>query len=272
MTPETDRPDSTGPTIPVPGPTRSVGTRGNAMRRRPAFATIPPLAVVLLALAPGTSRAGIPVIYGTGDTVARVADLPPDHPALREFSPTAAVGYKYWRFHIYWCDLWTSGGEFVVYGDNRYIPLGNDPAEVEQATGVPRARLGRPLLYTFPLGWLIGCGLIGGLTAIGWVGSRFSEDGRLDRLSKQPEYQEAMDRAAREHDLQGAYDRAVAYLIGRGVDPEKARSDVALIFRHTVTITPAPPPSPDPASADVEPIPLDPTPEDAPSPPGPSRP
>ena len=54
-------------------------------------------------------------------------DLPPDR--MGPMVPAdAAVGYKYWHLSIYWCNVWTSPGEYVLYSEagKRFQPLGND--------------------------------------------------------------------------------------------------------------------------------------------------
>jgi hypothetical protein len=125
---------------------------------------------------PGRAPAGgIPVIYGYGDTITFVADLPADSPARPKgpsmFGPgPTRLGYKHWHFHIFWLPVWTStsAGEFVAYhgnsplGGTRYLPLGKDPKKVAKNTGVPEAQVTIPWaarhpwgIYVFLVGFLL---------------------------------------------------------------------------------------------------------------------
>ncbi len=194
---------------------------------------LPLLALPAILIAPGSARAGIPVIYGTGDKIDKVADLPADHPARGPMGQDAALGYKYWHFHIYYCPLWTSGGEFVIYGGDQFVPLGNDAAEVSEQSGVPAERVRRPFFSMVPFGWVIGLGGFGGLVILGMVGTYFSDEGRVKRLMKRPEYQEALAEAVREPDPVKGFERGVAYLVGRGVPPEKAHEELSMML-HTL--------------------------------------
>jgi hypothetical protein len=204
------------------------------MRRNLAVFVL--LAASGMALAtPRSAEAGIPVIYGSGDRIDKVADLPPGHPALAEMGHDTAVGYMYWHLHVYWCPIWTSSGEFVVYQGDRYVPLGNDLDEIAGVTGLPKAKLGRPFLSLVPLGWLIAGGFVLVGTVSGMVQSRNSPAARLRRLLKEPTYQEALADAQNEPDMTKAYERAVSYVMGRGVPEAKARENVGLIF-HSLAV------------------------------------
>jgi hypothetical protein len=118
----------------------------------------------------GTFSAGraqaIPIIHGAGYTITHVADLPPQvvqklaEKAKQKqlpFQPNK-LGFRYWRFHLFWADVWTSGGEFVAYRferDRWAMPLGTNPATVARDVGLPEDKVYTPWLYTVPLGWWI---------------------------------------------------------------------------------------------------------------------
>ena len=172
-----------------------------------------------------SSRAGIPIIYGVGDTIAYVADLPADHPARQEIG-AVALGYKYWRFHIYWGDLWTSGGEFGLYNGDAYWSLGTDPKLVAEETGVPIEQIRRPFFYLFPLGWVILAGLVVVCTVYGIIAGRNAPATKAAKLLKQPRYKEALEIAGAGPD---GFRNAVAYLEGQGVPADQAAGNMSLL-------------------------------------------
>jgi len=122
----------------------------------------------------GTFSAGrahaIPIIHGSGYTITHLADLPPQ--AARPLAADAKkknpllqqnkLGFRYWRFHLFWADVWTSEGEFVAYSTGNPFPahLGKDAAAVAKVLGLPEDKVYTPLLYTFPLGWWIAGGFV----------------------------------------------------------------------------------------------------------------
>src|SRR5262245_10233757 len=95
--------------------------------------------LAVLAFPERASAGGIPVIYGSGDTVTFVANLPARSGPRTPEAPTK-VGYKHYRFHIFWMPIWTSTseGQFVAYhesppvGSTWYHPLGTDPKQVSK--------------------------------------------------------------------------------------------------------------------------------------------
>jgi len=200
--------------------------------------------LIVVAASPGAARAGIPIIWGNGDTVAHVANLPEGHPASVEV-PGAAVGYKYSRFHIYWCDLWTSSGEYCLYHDNQFIPLGPDAMLAAKKLGMPEGSIRRPIFYLFPLGWVLIGGVVVVATAWNAIQKRNSPEARAEALLKKPLYQEACEIAGAGPN---GYENAVSFLVGQGVKPEKAEADMALVLGYLRSLTPPPvPPGTPPA-------------------------
>jgi len=112
-----------------------------------------------------TGRAGaIPIVHGQGETIMFLAPLPRDAPALKKAQnhqqPPTKLGYKYWRFHVFWADLWTARGEFVAYQHERFgetIKLGTDAREAAVQAGLKPEQVAVPFFYRYPLGWWI-CG------------------------------------------------------------------------------------------------------------------
>jgi hypothetical protein len=193
----------------------------------------------VLTFAPATARAGIPIIYDSEETLSFVTNLPENHPFLATH-PGSAVGYKYYRFHVYWCDLWTSSGEYCVYSGDEFEPLGNDPAEAARKLGMPEASLHRPIFYLFPFGWV----LIGGFVLVSTVGGAIkkwnSPMERAERLLKQPLYQEAWQLASVGP---AGFDKGVSFLTGRGLTQEKAEENMQLIFSYHAAMAQLTPPA-----------------------------
>ena len=115
--------------------------------------------------------AGIPIIYGHGETIADLGSLPPDvaEDIRKEIGQEVSVGYMFNRFHIYHGDLWTWNGRHVLYHGDRYWAL--DDAQWREILGTSvEAKYGKPLRYRFPIGltvlvtvlflWIVGPRLI----------------------------------------------------------------------------------------------------------------
>jgi hypothetical protein len=159
----------------------------------------------------GTGQAlAIPIVYGHGDTITPVADLPPAVVALFNDVPQGdrpdKLGFKYWRLHIFWADLWTSDGEFVVYRaiPGQYFTLpSQDAKDIATNLQLKPEQVSRPFLFRIPLGWIILTGL-----AVCVAFASFAEKGKrppplpvpagpagpvdAERLLDDPRYQQAL--------------------------------------------------------------------------------
>src|SRR5258708_4870544 len=117
------------------------------------------ITVVALFIVPeraSAARIPIVVIYGWGETIACVSELPANSPArmpgkiVLGGNPTK-LGYKHYRWHIFWIPVWTStsGGEFVAYNESgilrtQYVPLGTNLEEISTNTAIPVSELTVP--------------------------------------------------------------------------------------------------------------------------------
>jgi hypothetical protein len=159
------------------------------------------VAAVLLLMAGGSDAQAKIVIWGSGDTIAQVAPLPADSPAIPKGKPLVGekptkVGYKHYRFHIFWVPFWTSTseGEFVAYHETGltgswYQPLGRNAEEVSWKTRVPVADLKIPWSARNPWGLYVVLGLAGGWVVfhlIRWAVDRSAEPTRPEPLPPAP--------------------------------------------------------------------------------------
>jgi hypothetical protein len=149
------------------------------------------LAYVLFS--PSDANAGA-VLITHGDTISHVGE------AGAENGRTLKVGYKWSYWGIFWLDLWTWGGTYCVYEDKRYQPI--EPAHAAVLMGKKESDLGRPFLYSVPLGWLI----VVPLVVIGFIAGALEKrkPNQLTQLFQDPRYQKAIQIMNEEYDRQGA--------------------------------------------------------------------
>lgn len=85
-------------------------------------------------------------------TVSKLQDVPSDKQQfVYELGESPAIGYMYSSFYSLFLDLWTWGGQYVVYSDEAYMEL---TPELAAELGVSLDDLGKPILYRFPSGLL----------------------------------------------------------------------------------------------------------------------
>jgi hypothetical protein len=72
-------------------------------------------------------RRGI-VIVTWGETIEHVRDLPADvaYELESETGETLSVGYAYESFGMFWLDIWTWGGRYVLKTGDGYYELSAD--------------------------------------------------------------------------------------------------------------------------------------------------
>lgn len=132
---------------------------------RPLALTLPALALVGAALMSEPAHAGKGIMLIThGDAVAHYADLSGESKKIAEeiTNHEVRVGYLYQQFGVFWLELWTWDGEFVLYQDDNVWKMTDE--EAAMLLEVKQEELGKPFLYRFPLGLL----MIGAVVA-GWV-------------------------------------------------------------------------------------------------------
>lgn len=128
------------------------------MPRRPTAL----FALALPALLAAPSAAPALVVYGNGNRVSDVQNLPaPVKQELAAKVPGAAgarLGFVYKYFHIYWIPLWTYEGTHAIYVGDQYWPL--TPQQVQELTGKTPEDLGKPFWYRVPPGLLALGGIV----------------------------------------------------------------------------------------------------------------
>ncbi|MGL6095528.1 MAG: hypothetical protein ACRC7O_07000, partial [Fimbriiglobus sp.] len=177
--------------------------------------------------------------YGWGEKVGWVADLRPEHraEARAALGHDLAIGYLYETFFVSGPSLvfWTYPGKYVLFdGNTVYFP---DDAEWDAVCGPGgRDRLGTPLAYNFPVGWLV----VLGMTVFIALAVRYSPISRANRMLNSAVYQEALgvyatalpaDAEPTRDDRRAALDKAVAFLgETHGIDPLKAAKHLRLLI------------------------------------------
>jgi hypothetical protein len=186
----------------------------------------------------------VPIIWGSGEKIAHLGHLPAQaqQEAKQAFGKPVAIGYKYHRFHIYYCDFWTWDGEYVLFHDQQYWKL-PEPVFAE-VLGRPPSDLGKPFLYRFPLGLLILGGILLLVCLSQWRHQR--KQRYFQRLWQDPRYQHALqmlilpdqllqadpppsdEQLQREHETRFA--AALDYLQGEGIPPHEANANLQLMI------------------------------------------
>ena len=131
------------------------------------------LLVGTLVVAGSASRTDAAVLITHGDTIKELGE--PKTPKTAGATGGLKVGYKYSYFGLFWCDLWTWGGEYCLFipkeglfGKARYEPISQ--AQAAEYLGTPADQLPKPFLYSYPLGLLI-IGAIVALSVVVGIGS-----------------------------------------------------------------------------------------------------
>lgn len=155
--------------------------------RRSLSLALPALALAAVTLSAQEAQAKGLMIITYGEAVLHYADLAADvRQALKdETGHELQVGYLYSNFGVFWLDLWTWGGEYCLYEGDDVLRL--TPEELAEVMKTTPDKLGKPLLYTFPLGLTVLFAV--GLGAFAW--SRISGGNKSEAPPQDPPAAEA---------------------------------------------------------------------------------
>jgi len=193
------------------------------------------------------ARRGLMLIT-TGNTVKHVGDVLPDmKESVREGTGQAEdlkVGYLHDRFGLFWVDIWTWNGQYVLYNSSDDV-WELDDEQAASVMGVTGSQLKKPFFYTVPPGLVAICilGSVWGYTASRQRKRHKAERAELEEAASDPRFQRALaiiaesskqaaegvapgggegDAAKLAAGHQAAYDRAVQTLVEQGIPREDA--------------------------------------------------
>ncbi|MEM7152653.1 MAG: hypothetical protein AAF799_07415 [Myxococcota bacterium] len=214
---------------------------------RPLARLLPLVALLVVFLAQRDAQArkrGL-VLITSGDSITHVADLDPEvAKALEEeIGPGVAVGYKYEQFGLFFVELWSWDGEFVLYRDDEFWT--GEPAKIAEAAGVSSIdELKKPFTYTVPPGLIVIGVLVVGFIVFSLVsGGDDDEDEDEDEaasidpnhpLAADPRYQQAL--ALYNNNVVAPHEQrlewAVAHLTAQGIPDPEARANLLQLMGH----------------------------------------
>ena len=94
----------------------------------------------------------IPIIWGSGEKMTEMGDLPPDvsRAVAEELGAKVTVAFLHARAHLFYLDLWTWNGRHVVRSGDKYWEP-DSTAWRNMIGEEPSSKYGTPVLYRIPL-------------------------------------------------------------------------------------------------------------------------
>lgn len=215
---------------------------------------LPLMALAVASLWTATAEAGGLILITTGNTIKHVAEVADQmKPVVRSVTGTSTnyhVGFLHERFGVYWIDLWTWGGEYVLYDDSEEDLWSLDTEETAAVMGTTPDKLSKPIFYTFPPG-LLALGAIGAVSLV--VKTRGGKSQALvnqevERLLEDPRYEQSLEVVLKHHqekqlatagehagqetfeDDAVVFDRAVGQLVEQGVPYNDAYCNLNMLL------------------------------------------
>jgi hypothetical protein len=134
----------------------------------------------------------LPIVWGQGEKVTQLGELPPDvsRAVAAELGTSVTVAFLHERVHVFWLDLWTWHGRHVLHGGDKYWEP--DSSTWQQLIGdQPAAKFGTPIFYRVPM---LAAALVVGVVAWGVRKQCFkTPQEKLDVLMKDKRYQRALE-------------------------------------------------------------------------------
>jgi hypothetical protein len=126
------------------------------------------VAVLLFSTVQAQARRRIPKLYTYGPATSEMGPVKKD--ALQKLDPATraeieaghydTVGFHYTHFGLFWLDIWSWGGEYVVYNEATDDGGTITPAMAATLLGIEESKLGKPLSYHIPWGLVVIVGLM----------------------------------------------------------------------------------------------------------------
>ncbi|MEI8019975.1 MAG: hypothetical protein WCH39_17360 [Schlesneria sp.] len=182
------------------------------------------------------SFAGIPIIYGHGEKVERIGDLPDGaREAMRkELGQEVSVGFLYRHAHVYHIDFWTWDGKHVLFNGDRYWKM-DDGEWLMLLSDIPSKKFGKPYAYRFPLGLTILFVIIAMCVLQPIISP--SDEQTFAKVVKDPRYLAAAESVLPNDHLSLSthiddqrLESAIASLKDQGISEEKARKNLILLL------------------------------------------
>lgn len=161
-----------------------------------------------------------------GDDITHVADIPPgtDAPAGLK------VGYKYGAFGVFWLDIWTWDGEFVLYRGDNYQTLEAAGISVDEMSKIVGKELKKPWGYSFPPGLIIIVLLVGGYIAYSVYSKK--QAAKTQALFDDERYQTALQMLMPEEGEEAkSFEEAVDYLVDQRIPRDEARKNLSTMVQ-----------------------------------------
>ena len=176
-----------------------------------------------------SSFAGIPIVYGHGEKVEKMGELPEGarESIAKELGQDVSVGFLYRYAHVYHIDFWTWDGQHVLFNGNRYWKM-EDGQWLMSLGELPSQKFGKPYAYRFPLGLIISFVILV-MFALQPIVSP-SDEQTFAKVAKDPRYLAAADsvlpndRVSLNTDYDNdRFDAAIASLKDDGISEHVAR-------------------------------------------------
>jgi len=199
---------------------------------------LPLLALSITAVLPTTAQArrGI-ILITSGDTIKHVADVAAEmKPVIREVTGSSVdykVGYLHERIGVFWIDLWTWGGEYVLYDESEQDLWELDADETAAIMGTTPDKLSTPLFYSFPPG-LLALGVIGvvcaGLNTFAGKSEQHSDE-HIEEMLSDSRYEEALVKIVDHHNQK---QMAASEEATSGAPSQQSFEDDSVVFEQAV--------------------------------------
>lgn len=218
------------------------------------IALLPLLALATSSLLSSSADARGLILITSGNTIKHVAEVSDQmKPVVRAVTGTSTnyhVGYLHERFGVYWIDLWTWGGEYVLYDDSEEDLWSLDEEETAAIMGTTPEELPKPIFYTFPPG-LLALGAIGAvcLGMQSFAGKcKAVENEEVERLLADSRYEQSLEMVLKHHHEKQlavagesagqqtfeeddvVFDRAVQQLVEQGVPYNDAYCNLNMLL------------------------------------------